>query len=109
MDILPLWQHQQIHDVASDAAAIAHDPERLDLYTWTNHAVAQVFGHVHALLLVIPASASAAALGVNFASHQRFVIIFLWGKKWFVGKLFALGETAAVLVYVALQIRVDGS
>ena len=60
-------------------------------------------------LLVIPASASAAALGVNFASHQRFVIIFLWDKKWFVGKLFAFEETAAVLVYVALQVRVNGS
>ena len=78
--------NQQVHDVARDAAAIAHDPERLDLYSWTQHAVSQVFGHVHAFVLVIPTSASAAALGVNFASHQRFVIIFMWDNEWFIGK-----------------------
>ena len=60
-------------------------------------------------MLVIPTSACTTSLGVNFASHQRFVIIFLWNKKWFVGKLFALEETAAVLFDVALQVRVNGS
>ena len=73
------------------------------------HAVAEVFGHVEAFLLVIPASASASAFGVNFASHKWVVVVFLWHEERLVGKLLALEETVAVFVDVALQIRIDGS
>ena len=71
-------------------------------------AVTQVFWHVNALLALVPASASAASLGVYLTPNERRVLVLLRHKERFVRKLLALEEPAAVFVNVALEIGING-
>ena len=67
------------------------------MHSRDERAVTQVFGHVDALLAVVPASASAASLCVDLTPHGRWVLIFLRHKERFVGHLLAFEEPVAVL------------
>ena len=102
-------KHQKIHNAARDTAAVAHNPERLDMYTWGGHAVSEIFRHVDALLAVIPTPASATTFCVDFASDERFVIFLLWDQERFVCKLLAIEDTTDVLFDVELDICIDGN
>ena len=59
-------------------------------------AITQVVGHVDALLVLVPASASAASLGVYLTPNERRVLVLLRHKERFVRKLLALEEPVAV-------------
>ena len=71
-------------------------------------AITQVVGHVDALLVLVPASASAASLGVYLTPNERRVLVLLRHKERFVRKLLALEEPVAVFVEVALEIGING-
>ena len=71
-------------------------------------AITQVVGHVDALLVLVPASASAASLCVDLTPHERRVLILLRHKERFVRKLLALEKPVAIFVEVSLDIGIDG-
>ena len=59
-------------------------------------AITQVVGHVDALLILVPASAFAAFLGVYLTPNERRVFVLLRYKERFVRKFLALEEPIAV-------------